>query len=82
MISRSVDRPDADLYTFDLRTSIPAIPIPLRAREPEPIIDLQKLLNEIYDRARFDLAIDYSQPLKPALSPHDQDWVTEILKQG
>ncbi len=66
LISRAVDRPDADLYTFDLRTSIPAIPIPLRAREPEPVIDLQKLVNEIYDRARFDLAIDYSQPLKSA----------------
>jgi hypothetical protein len=64
LVSRSADRPDADLYTFSLRTSIPAIPIPLRAREPEPIIDLQKLVNEIYDRARFDLAIEYSQPLK------------------
>ncbi|MDB9487959.1 DUF4058 family protein [Dolichospermum circinale CS-537/01] len=36
--------------------------------ENEPVIDLNRLLNEIYERARFDLAIDYSQVAKPALS--------------
>ncbi|MGV0029222.1 hypothetical protein [Phormidesmis priestleyi] len=28
------------------------------------------------------MAIEYSQPLKPALSPQDQVWVTETLSQG
>ncbi|MFP5272783.1 DUF4058 family protein [Coleofasciculus sp.] len=33
----------------------------------------------MYERARFDLAIDYSQPVKPALAPEDAIWVSEIL---
>jgi hypothetical protein len=45
----------------------------------EPIVDLQQLVNDIYERARFDLAIDYSQPVKPALAPEDAIWVREIL---
>ncbi|GAB4195338.1 MAG: hypothetical protein Fur006_41680 [Coleofasciculaceae cyanobacterium] len=67
------------LYTFGLKDPIPTFPVPLNQGEPEPAIDLQKLLNEVYERARFDLAIDYSQPLKPPLSAEEVAWVREIL---
>lgn len=75
LVSRSDNRPDADLYTFDLKNPIPVFPVPLREGEPEPIIDLQRLLNEVYERARFDLAIDYSQPLKILRSHEEEAWV-------
>jgi hypothetical protein len=52
----------------------------LRSEENEPVIDLQRLINEIYERARFDLAIDYSQVLKPALSSEHETWVRGILE--
>lgn len=88
MVSRSYNRPDADLYTFDLKNPIPIFPVPLREGEPEPIVDLQRLLNEVYERARFDLAIDYSQPLKivrrrsqPQASPEEEAWVREVLQR-
>ncbi|MEC4813378.1 MAG: DUF4058 family protein [Scytonema sp. PMC 1069.18] len=81
LVSRSYNRPNADLYTFDLKSSIPPFPIPLREGENEPIVDLQKLLNEVYERARFDLAIDYS--LKPPVqSPEEEAWVREILESA
>ncbi|MBN3881379.1 MULTISPECIES: DUF4058 family protein [unclassified Nostoc] len=88
LVSRSYNRPDADLYTFDLKNPIPIFPVPLREGEPEPIVDLQRLLNEVYERARFDLAIDYSQPLKivrrrsqPQASPEEEAWVREVLQR-
>ncbi len=81
LVSRSHNRPDADLYTFDLKDPIPAFPVPLRSGESEPVVDLQKLLNEVCERARFDLAIDYSQSLKPALSPEEAAWVKETLEK-
>jgi hypothetical protein len=71
LVSRGYCRPEADLYVFSLRESIPTFPIPLREQDPEPVVDLQRLLNEIYQRARFDLALDYSQPVKPPLSDED-----------
>jgi hypothetical protein len=82
LVSWGSDRPAADLYAFSLRDPLPPIPIPLRPHDPEPIVDLQQLLNEIYRRARFDLAIDYTQPLKPALGQEDQVWVREVLQQA
>ena len=80
LVSRGWQRPDADLYTFKLREPIPPFPVPLREGEPEPVINLQRLLDEVYERARFDLAIDYSQPVKPALPPEEAAWVAEILE--
>jgi hypothetical protein len=78
LVSRGNKRPEADLYSFGLRDLIPVFPVPLKG-EPEPIVDLQKLLNEVYERARFDLAIDYSKPLKFALSAEEDVWVRSIL---
>ncbi|MBR8835661.1 MAG: DUF4058 family protein [Stigonema ocellatum SAG 48.90 = DSM 106950] len=79
LVNRGYRRPEADLYTFGLKDPIPAFSVPLNQGEPEPIVDLQKLLNEVYERARFDLAIDYSQPVQLSLSPQEKAWVTEIL---
>ena len=78
LVSRKWQRPDADLYVFGLKDPMPAFPVPLRQGELEPVVDLQELLNEVYTRARFDLAIDYSQPVK-SLSPEETAWVAEIL---
>lgn len=82
LVSRGWQRPDADLYAFGLKDPIPLFPVSLREGEPEPAVDLQKLLNEVYERARFDLAIDYSQPVKPALPLEEAAWVAEILKKA
>ena len=51
---------NVDLFEFNLPKPIPAFPIPWKTGDIEPIVDLQRLLNEMYDRARLDLSIDYS----------------------
>ena len=79
LVSRSDDRPDAELYEFDLPEPIPSFPVPLQPGESEPIVALQQLVNDIYTRARFDLAIDYTQPLKPNLTSEEVSWITNIL---
>lgn len=79
LVSRSVERPNAELYEFDLPDPIPAFPVPLRPEDPEPWINLQELINDIYPRARFDLTIDYSQALQPGLSEQDQNWMSRML---
>jgi hypothetical protein len=81
-MSRADFRPEADLYLFDLKDPIPSVPMPLRVGEPEPAIHLQHLVNQVYGRARFDLAIDYSQPVKPALSKDEMAWVKSVIESG
>ncbi|MFB2833598.1 DUF4058 family protein, partial [Floridanema evergladense] len=81
MVSHSEIRPKASLYGFNLPDSIPQFPVPLKAGEPEPAIDLKLLLDEIYDQGSYDLRIDYRRPPIPALSEPDLAWVNERLQQ-
>jgi len=53
---------------------MPTFPVPLRLEEVEPTVQLQQLLDEVYERARFDLAIDYQAALSPKLMGEDADW--------
>ncbi|MUG93424.1 DUF4058 family protein [Scytonema sp. UIC 10036] len=79
LISRSPQRPKAQLYAFNLRQPIPAFPIPLRPEEPEPLLELQPLLHRVYDRARLELAIDYNTPCIPKLSLEDDTWLRSFI---
>jgi hypothetical protein len=81
LLSRSDTRPKAELYKFNLQDKIPQFPLPLRSGDIEPLVDLQKLLHEIYDQGSYDLRLDYSRFPEPALSPTDNAWVEEVLKQ-
>lgn len=80
LVSRSVDRPNAALYEFDLKDSMPSFPMPLSIEDGDAIVPLQALLNDVYTRARFDLAINYNQPLKLGLSGEDATWLKQVLK--
>lgn len=79
LISRSPQRPKAQLYAFNLKQQIPAFPIPLRTGEQEPLIELQPLLHRVYDRARLELAINYNKPCTPKLSTQDEAWVWSLM---
>jgi Protein of unknown function (DUF4058) len=81
LISRSSLRPQAQLYGFNLRQPIPPIPIPLQPDVAEPLLDVQPLLHRVYDRARFELAIDYCAMPKPGVSAGDWEWI-QILGVG
>ena len=81
LVSRSDCRPTADLYLFDLPNAIPAFPLPLRPEDTEPIVDLQALLNAVYDRAGYDFSIDYSADIVPPLSESDAVWADTLLRE-
>lgn len=81
LVSRGYLRPLADLYIFNLPDTIPAFALPLPAPDAEPIVDLQGLLNGIYDRAACDMRIDYSAEPVPPLAESDAVWVDSLLRE-
>ena len=81
LVSRGNCRPQASLYGFNLRDPIPEFPLPLKLGDLEPSIDLQVLLNNIYDRASYDLAIDYHREPVPSLLDADRVWVDGLLRE-
>ncbi len=76
LVSRSDRRPSAQLYAFNLRQPIPTFPLPLNPGSE--LIDLQMLFQQVYDRGRYRLAVDYRKALLPALSQEDADWVKQL----
>ena len=79
VISRSQHRPQADIYLFGIRESIPGVPIPLRPDEAELTLPLNKILHNIYDQGAYDLAIDYQHPPEPQLLDEDAEWAKQLV---
>ncbi len=80
LVSRSQERPDAELYGFMLQEPIPGFPLPLKVGDAEPWIELQPILNGVYDRAGYGYRLDYRQPVpSPTLSATNQAWVDRFL---
>ena len=80
IVSRRSQRPQADLYDFDLREPIPSVPLPLRLEDEEQLVELQAIVQGVYDRGSYDFRVDYHQLVPaPKLSDPNQQWVDELL---
>ncbi len=82
LVSIQENRPQADLYAFNLADPIPCFPLPLRSEDVCPVVDLRVLLDGIYDRSGYGLVIDYNQPPIPALSEYDAAWMQKEITDG
>jgi hypothetical protein len=73
--------PRAQLLAFNLPQPIPAVPIPLREGEAPVPLPLGRLLNEVYDRARYGRRIRYDGlPPEPPLAPETAAWLDALLR--
>lgn len=78
---RSYRFPSAQLFAFSVKETIPNFSIPLQKGEEEIELNLQHLLLGIYERARFDLTLDYNIPPVPDLLTEDREWMDILLKE-
>jgi hypothetical protein len=78
LVSRCEERPIADLYGFNLQDVIPRIPLPLRAEDREPVIDLRAIFEGIYERSGYKFRLNYRDAL-PLLSEEELRWVDGLL---
>jgi hypothetical protein len=79
LVSRVEQRPIAELYPFNLRDRLPCFGLPLRSGDESVPIDLNVLMQMVYESAALDLAIDYEQQPTPGLSQDDFDWVQKMV---
>jgi hypothetical protein len=80
IVSRAPDRPQAAVYLFTIRDPIPNIPVPLQPGDAEPSMALNRLVHGVYDRAGYDLTLDYQQAPPPLpMSAQDVQWIKQLL---
>jgi hypothetical protein len=82
LISREECRPKADLYPFTVRQPIPDFPLPLKPGDAELTVPLNAILHELYDRAGYDLRIDYRREAEPPLEGDDVAWADALLREA
>ncbi len=80
-VSRANRRPRATLWPIRLSQKLPAVKVPLKRPDEEVALDLQAVFQATYDRAGYDLEIDYAKEPRPPLDPKWQDWAHRLLSE-
>lgn len=81
LVSRGNCRPNATLYAFGVRQPVPSFSLPLKPGDQEPTVDVGRILHELYDRAGYDLRIDYQGDPDPPLPSAEAAWTDQLLRQ-
>lgn len=81
VVSRAERRPRVEVYPFGVREPIPRFRLPLRMRAEEPVVDLQRIVGELYDRAGYDLVVAYGREPVPPLRADDAVWADALLRE-
>jgi len=59
---------------------LPSLPVPLAKPDPDVRLDLQPMIDSIYQRSRYERSIDYDKPLTPPLDAAAAAWLEQQLK--
>jgi hypothetical protein len=80
LVSRVERRLDAEFWPISLRERLPVVPVPVRSPDPDAQLDLQAIVDQIYDDAGYADYIYEGAP-RPALATEDADWARQLVPQ-
>ena len=78
-VSRKDRRPKGYVWPILLPQRLPVIGIPLKEGDGDVELDLQMVLATAYDRAAYDLEVDYRSEPSPPFSQQYADWANALL---
>lgn len=80
-VSRSSGTHLTEAYAWTVRESFPRLPIPLRAPDPDVLIDLNEPFAAAYERGRYWKLINYAEPPPPPpFGGDDAQWVAATAR--
>ena len=78
-VCRCERRPKLEVYGWPLRRRLPALPVPLAGDDPDVVMDLQEVLDAVYERAGYRHYLNYERNVEPPLDEADAEWVRRTL---
>lgn len=71
----------ADIWAINLSDPLPVVSVPLRPPDEDVALDLALAFTTIYDRAAYDLSLNYNDsPPPPPLTFTEQTWSKKLLE--
>lgn len=80
-ISHGGDRSNWDVWAVTVQERLPRIAIPLLPEDGEVVVDLQQVLDEVYDEGRYERILDYDDEPAVPLKAHDEGWADRLLRK-
>jgi hypothetical protein len=81
VVCNMYERPICGVWPFGVRQPLPKLPIPLLRPAPPVELDMRQALQTAYERARYDMRIDYRAPSEPPPSPGDAEWAAALVAE-
>lgn len=77
-VSRSDNRPNCEVYAWTIHEPLPTIPIPLRAPDPDILLDLGKVFQKTFARGRYARSLAYGQRPAAPLNDSAAQWAATL----
>jgi len=71
-----------EVYPVTIRRCLPRIRVPLRAPDPDIVLDLQAVFVRCYDSGGYEDFVDYNAEPPAPLAPDDASWADALLRQA
>ncbi|MEO1179302.1 MAG: DUF4058 family protein [Cyanobacteria bacterium J06636_28] len=88
LVSRSDQRPKAELYTWQVNAPIPPLTLPLsrpqdgKDAQASCTVDLKKALNDTCAGSTYNFSINYERDPIPPLRPEAKCWLAALLERS
>jgi hypothetical protein len=82
LLSRASRRPATEVWPIALDTALPTVPVPLLAGDADIDLNLQQVLERVYDLGGMEYLIDYRQAPDVALAPDWRGWAEQWLARA
>ena len=78
LVSRAEERPHAGFWPLSIRDRLPVVPVPLRHPDGDAQLDLQAILDRVYDASGYEDYIYENSP-EPPLTPDEAAWARPFV---
>lgn len=79
MVAKANKAQACRVWPLHLQKPLPPLPVPLARPDPDIELDLQSMVNSIYERSRYARSIDYTKPATPKLTGKEAAWLKTLL---
>jgi hypothetical protein len=81
-VRRASQRYKAALTFWSLADPLPSIQVPLKPADEDVRLELGQVFRSVFDRARYQNALNYALPVRPPLSDGQNRWAQEPLARA